>query len=406
MHGRKRARDEDQSEEDGGEPSGSRTRRAKKAKDDGKVKKPPNSFMCFRKAHSKQIRAENPEIKNGQVSTILGQRWGSMTEAQKKPYEEEADEHARLAKLARAEQQLIPVQSAQPAAGHQMFREPAQQPRELQPMAQDHRYNYLMSGALPIGPPQHSQLSQEATPTASDRQVNSTPDFVPQAVIHHESDQQVNFNPVDVPRETATSDRNISTPGIVPEVNADHAASSFGAESSGLFFNEPFDFDYDFGLINNDQPVNNDDFFFQNDGQPINDGDLLSQNDDDLLSQNDDQPANIEDLAQNDDQPINIEDLAQNDGQFANIDDLFFQNDGQSANIDDLFFQNDGQPVFDDSLLFQNDGQPANIDDLPAQNDGQLDEDPFSQNYDQILFNNDPSFLDDDSWKFVNLDGN
>ena len=52
-------------------------------------KKVITAFLYFNGEFSSEIRAKNPSvvIPMGEVSKLVGEKWGAMTEAQKKPYE-------------------------------------------------------------------------------------------------------------------------------------------------------------------------------------------------------------------------------------------------------------------------------------------------------------------------------
>ncbi|KAI1279699.1 hypothetical protein F5Y07DRAFT_357524 [Xylaria sp. FL0933] len=56
-------------------------------------------FLCFRMAHSRQIKAEKPGITNGEVSALLSERWRAMSDAEKQPW------RARWMKLKTGEEQ-------------------------------------------------------------------------------------------------------------------------------------------------------------------------------------------------------------------------------------------------------------------------------------------------------------
>ncbi|KAI1351845.1 hypothetical protein F5Y01DRAFT_324746 [Xylaria sp. FL0043] len=103
-HGRKRALDEERDEEAGShQPPRKKPRKPYTRKDHSRPKKAPNMFLCFRMAHSRQIKAEKPGITNGEVSALLSERWRAMSDAEKQPW------RARWMKLKTGEEQLTRI---------------------------------------------------------------------------------------------------------------------------------------------------------------------------------------------------------------------------------------------------------------------------------------------------------
>ncbi|KAF2644989.1 HMGB family protein [Massarina eburnea CBS 473.64] len=65
--------------------------------DTGKKKKDPNApkrglsaYMFFANDQRDKVREENPGIKFGEVGKMLGERWKSLSEKQRQPYEAKA----------------------------------------------------------------------------------------------------------------------------------------------------------------------------------------------------------------------------------------------------------------------------------------------------------------------------
>ncbi|PSN66708.1 Non-histone chromosomal protein 6 [Corynespora cassiicola Philippines] len=76
-----------------------KTTRGKKAVKEtgGKKKKDPNApkrglsaYMFFANEQRDKVREENPGIKFGEVGKMLGEKWKSLTEKQRAPYEAKA----------------------------------------------------------------------------------------------------------------------------------------------------------------------------------------------------------------------------------------------------------------------------------------------------------------------------
>ncbi|KAI0427846.1 hypothetical protein F5Y09DRAFT_350030 [Xylaria sp. FL1042] len=137
-HGKKRALDEDRDEVDN-EPPGKKSRKANK-KNDGRPKKATNMFLCFRRAHSQQLKAENPGITNGEISSTLAKRWKAMSDAEKQPWKDQA------ARLKSGQEQLTQIVLPQAESSRQVVSTPEQnQPQEQPGTTQQPEYPYNYS---------------------------------------------------------------------------------------------------------------------------------------------------------------------------------------------------------------------------------------------------------------------
>ncbi|BFZ58768.1 hypothetical protein PYCC9005_005833 [Savitreella phatthalungensis] len=65
-------------------------RGGKKEKDPNAPKRPLSSYMLFTQDHREVVKAENPDIAFGAIGKALGDKWKSMSDAEKKPYEDKA----------------------------------------------------------------------------------------------------------------------------------------------------------------------------------------------------------------------------------------------------------------------------------------------------------------------------
>lgn len=76
-------------------------KRAKK--DPSAPKRPMSAFLYFSQGRRSQIKAANPEMKNTQVSRILGEMWRNLAEEDRRPHVEKEMEERKKYKVAMAE---------------------------------------------------------------------------------------------------------------------------------------------------------------------------------------------------------------------------------------------------------------------------------------------------------------
>eukprot|EP01027_Heterolobosea_sp_BB2_P012522 GEZU01018141.1.p1 GENE.GEZU01018141.1~~GEZU01018141.1.p1 ORF type:complete len:179 (+),score=62.96 GEZU01018141.1:35-538(+) len=64
----------------------------KKKKDPNEPKRPPNSYMLFCTDKREEARRAHPEMKNSEITKILGEMWQKLSEDEKKPYVDAANQ--------------------------------------------------------------------------------------------------------------------------------------------------------------------------------------------------------------------------------------------------------------------------------------------------------------------------
>ena len=71
--------------------SGRKQRAVKAKKDPNAPKRALSAYMFYSQENREKIKSENPEASFGEMGRIMGERWKTMTDAQKKSYVEKSD---------------------------------------------------------------------------------------------------------------------------------------------------------------------------------------------------------------------------------------------------------------------------------------------------------------------------
>ena len=66
-------------------------------------KRPPNHFLLFCKANRAKLQSENPDLSPGDVTRVLSERWKAMSQQERQPFVEEAQQAAATFKAANPE---------------------------------------------------------------------------------------------------------------------------------------------------------------------------------------------------------------------------------------------------------------------------------------------------------------
>ncbi|CAG9331765.1 unnamed protein product [Blepharisma stoltei] len=75
---------------------GGKAKAAKKQKrvkkDKSGPKKPKSAFMFFSQDRRQTLKTEQPDLKITEQSKVIGKEWGELTDAEKAPYQEKANQ--------------------------------------------------------------------------------------------------------------------------------------------------------------------------------------------------------------------------------------------------------------------------------------------------------------------------
>jgi len=80
-----------------------KTKRVKKDKDPNAPKRPLSAYMYFSQDWRERIKIENPDVSFGEIGRLLGLKWKSLCEEEKKPYEDMASRDKKRHEAEKAE---------------------------------------------------------------------------------------------------------------------------------------------------------------------------------------------------------------------------------------------------------------------------------------------------------------
>lgn len=125
-------------------------KRAKK--DPSAPKRPMSAFLYFSQGRRSKIKEENPEMKNTEVSRMLGEMWRNASKEQRKPYVDKEREEREKYKIAISEWRVDYENKKE----EERKQRAAQQAQQAQ-WAQQHHQFPAPDGTDPNAPPHHYQ---------------------------------------------------------------------------------------------------------------------------------------------------------------------------------------------------------------------------------------------------------
>lgn len=74
------------------EPAPATTKKTKAKKDPNAPKRSLSAYMFFANENREDVRSDNPGITFGQIGKVLGERWKALSDEDRKPYGEKAEQ--------------------------------------------------------------------------------------------------------------------------------------------------------------------------------------------------------------------------------------------------------------------------------------------------------------------------